>query len=71
MQSLIDTPRLRMDTWVRLAYRTVKGSERWRVIVFVHIPKTAGTSAHKFLRDCVGGGRTGNMKRINAEHDFL
>jgi hypothetical protein len=71
IQSLIDTPRLRMATWVRLAYRTISGSERWRVIVFVHIPKTAGTSAHKFLRDCVGGGRTGNMKRINSEYDFF
>jgi len=71
IQNLIDTPRLRVDTWVRLAYRTMKGSERWRVIVFIHIPKTAGTSAHKFLRDCVGGGRTGNMKRINSEYDFF
>lgn len=66
----IDKPRLRIETWFRLFSRGTRSRDRWRTVVFIHIPKTAGTSVHKYLKDCLGPGASGNTVRINLREDI-
>jgi hypothetical protein len=48
----------------------MSSNHRWRTVIFVHIPKTSGTSIHKYLKDCLGAGPSGNTIRINLQKDL-
>jgi hypothetical protein len=68
---LLDKPRLRIATWTRTSARRSCQQNEWRLVVFIHIPKTAGTSLNKYFKDCLGAGPTGNTARIDYNNDVV
>jgi hypothetical protein len=68
---LLDKPRLRIATLSRTATRTATKKNKWPLVVFIHIPKTAGTSVNKYFKDCLGAGPTGNTARIDYKNDLV
>lgn len=59
----------------RSATRLREASSRWRVgheprqIIFMHVPKSAGTSMGAYLRHCVGSKRSGRTVVLRGEYD--
>ena len=59
--------RRRSGTLARDALLTFAYAQTPQQIVFMHVPKTAGTSLRAYIRDCVGGKRSGRMVALRSE----
>ncbi len=58
---------LRLNTRMREYTGKWRGGRAKRQIVFVHIPKTAGTSVADYMRLCVGGRSSGRTVVVRSE----
>jgi len=68
--SFIRKRRLRIETRTRFLYQRFAKGERPRVVVFLHIPKTAGSSVTRYMMACLGSRHSGHAARLKYQNDF-
>lgn len=65
MLPLLQKRKLRVQTKLQYLASRLSTGEPPKLIVFLHIPKTAGSSVTRYLKACIGSYRSGNAIRLD------
>jgi len=70
MMHFLRKRRLRLETVLRDGLLGAQTGQRPPIVVFMHIPKTAGTSINRYMKECIGSMRSKRYAYLNFRHDL-